>query len=74
MMWTEAVSFGLGVVETKIWEFKRDGGILVLTTKKLKYFASGMRRIVFGVIDVDSGVRSITNVYPALFYSHKFDV
>jgi predicted Rdx family selenoprotein len=74
MMWTDAGSFGLGVVETKIWEFKRDGGILVLTTKKLKYFASGMRRIVFGVIDVDSGVRSITNVYPALFYSHKFDV
>jgi hypothetical protein len=33
-----------------------------------------MRRIVFGVIDVDLGVRSITDVYPVLFYSHKFDV
>jgi hypothetical protein len=27
MMWTEAASFGLGVVEMKIWGFKRDGSI-----------------------------------------------
>jgi hypothetical protein len=28
------VFFGLGVVVMKIWGFKRDGGILVLTTRK----------------------------------------
>jgi hypothetical protein len=38
MMLMVAASFGPGVVEMRIWGFKRDGGILVLTTKKLNCY------------------------------------